>query len=88
MRMDTAPEPAKALRDALIRLDRSGAWLGRQCGVTTNAVWKWLNGGTISAERAVQIEAVMGGVVTRSDLRPDLFGPSSTRDRHTDAVAP
>lgn len=46
----------------------------RQLGVSQGLVWQWLHGKTrVTAERALQIEAVTGGVVTRSDLRPDLY---------------
>lgn len=48
--------------------------LARGCGVTQGAVWKWLHGGTISAEKAVSVESATRGSVTRHDLRPDIFG--------------
>lgn len=48
---------------------------GKTLGVTQGAVWQWLKGETrITAERAIQIEKVTGGAITRHDLRPDVFG--------------
>jgi len=46
----------------------------KKVGVTQGAVWQWLSGETrITAERAVQIEQITDGQVSRHDLRPDLF---------------
>lgn len=44
---------------------------------TTQAlVSQWESGAVeISAERCAQIEQVTAGVVTRIELRPDIFGP-------------
>ena len=44
-------------------------------GASQTAVSYWLNGGKeIPPKRAVQIEAVTGGEVSRKELRPDLWG--------------
>jgi DNA-binding transcriptional regulator YdaS (Cro superfamily) len=48
--------------------------LAARCGVTHQAVLKWKNG-KVPAERAVQIEAVTEGSISRSELRPDLWPP-------------
>lgn len=45
------------------------------CGVTQAAVSKWVRGHRISAENAIAIERATNRVVTRSDLRPDLWAP-------------
>lgn len=46
--------------------------------VSQGLVWQWLNGETrITAERAVQIEAVTDGLITRNELRPDLYAPET-----------
>jgi len=51
------------------------AELAGALGVTQSIVSQWLNGSTrITAERAVQIEQITQGKVTRTDLRPDIFG--------------
>lgn len=43
-------------------------------GVTQGLVWQWLSGKTrITAERAKEIEAATEGLVTRRELRPDVF---------------
>lgn len=39
-------------------------------------VSQWESGAVpLTAERCAQIERVTGGLVTREELRPDLFGP-------------
>jgi DNA-binding transcriptional regulator YdaS (Cro superfamily) len=46
----------------------------RQVGVTQGAVWQWLEGKQrISAEKALLIEGATGGVVSRQELRADLW---------------
>lgn len=43
---------------------------------TQALISQWESGGVaLTAERAVQIETVTGGMVRREELRPDLFGP-------------
>ena len=40
--------------------------------ITKQGVWSWQTRG-IPAERAVQLERVLKGTVTRDELRPDLY---------------
>ena len=47
-------------------------------GVTQGRVSHWLNGEKVPAERCVQIEVATGGKITRSELRPDIFGERPT----------
>lgn len=48
--------------------------LADRIGVTQGAVSYWLAGGKlVPPKRAVQIEAVTNGAVTRKELRPDLW---------------
>ncbi|WP_413323302.1 transcriptional regulator [Acidithiobacillus ferriphilus] len=48
--------------------------MAKAIGVSQFAVSKWVRGvGAISAESAVLIEHATGGVITREDLRPDIF---------------
>jgi DNA-binding transcriptional regulator YdaS (Cro superfamily) len=48
----------------------------RRMGVSVVMVHKWLTGrARLTGERARQIEHVVGGVVKRHELRPDLFDP-------------
>ena len=51
--------------------------LAQACGVSVQAVYKWIENG-VTAERAMQIEQVTGGVVTRHELRPDLYPAEQT----------
>jgi DNA-binding transcriptional regulator YdaS (Cro superfamily) len=53
--------------------------LARELGVTQGLVWQWLNGRTrITAENALLIEEKTGGVVTKEELRPDIFRTPQT----------
>lgn len=61
-----------ALQTAIQRFG-SRARLARQLGVTGEAVRKWQHT-RVPAERCIDIERATEGVVTRQDLRPDLFG--------------
>jgi len=48
--------------------------LARQAGVSWQQVKLWLTGKTImTAERAVAIEEITNGKVTREEIRPDIF---------------
>ncbi|WP_291523275.1 Cro/CI family transcriptional regulator [Acidithiobacillus sp.] len=48
--------------------------MAKAIGVSQFAVSKWVRGvGAISAESALLIEHATGGVITREDLRPDIF---------------
>jgi DNA-binding transcriptional regulator YdaS (Cro superfamily) len=49
--------------------------LARLVGVSPQAVHAWTKGGAISALCASRIERATAGAITRSDLRPDIFGP-------------
>ncbi len=58
-----------------VKQSGSQAKAAAQLGVTQGMVWQWLNGHCgISAERAIKIEEKTGGVVTRYELRPEIFG--------------
>lgn len=47
----------------------------KRVGVTQGLVWQWIKGRTrITAERAIEIENLTGGEVSRHDCRPDIFG--------------
>lgn len=64
------------LRSFVEKYGQTGA--AKKLGVTQGAVWQWLNGQRITAERAVDIEAKSGGEITRHELLPDIFGPIPT----------
>lgn len=57
-----------------IAIAGSEAKLGKAAGVSQNAIWQAKRRGRVSAELAVKIERATGGLVSRSDLRPDIFG--------------
>jgi len=79
------------IRDAILRFmdlktycEQNGQTpLANLLGVTQGAVWQWLNGyQRITAERAIEIERVTQGTVTKHELRPDVFGPKPDGDKH------
>lgn len=44
------------------------------CGVTPQAVHKWVNADRVPADKVLVIEGAVGGQITRYQLRPDVFG--------------
>lgn len=44
-------------------------------GVSEQSVSRWCTEEGIPPERAVEVEKVTQGRITREELRPDLFGP-------------
>lgn len=57
------------------------ASLAQRLGVSQGAVSHWLNGrSTITAERAKEIEAATDYLVTRYELRPDIFDRRTNQD--------
>jgi DNA-binding transcriptional regulator YdaS (Cro superfamily) len=61
-----------ALDIAVARLGGQGA-MGRALGISRQAVGQWIEKGACPVERAVEIEELTEGVVTREMLRPDIF---------------
>lgn len=61
----------KALRCAI---DETGGIFkfSKLIGVSFQAVYRWFDNG-VPAERAVKIERLTKGKVTRQELRPDIF---------------
>ena len=45
----------------------------RKIGISRVAAYNWKKHG-VPPERALQIEIMTNGAITRQDLRPDLFG--------------
>lgn len=65
--------------ETAIRVAGGQGALAEKLGLSKQAVNHWATGfRKPSAEQCVEIERVMGGQVTRADLRPDIFGPIST----------
>jgi DNA-binding transcriptional regulator YdaS (Cro superfamily) len=48
-------------------------------GLKPNVVSNWRLRGQVPADRCLAIESATGGLVTRHDLRPDVFGPPATQ---------
>jgi DNA-binding transcriptional regulator YdaS (Cro superfamily) len=47
--------------------------IARPVGITPSAVSRW--NGIVPTKRAIEIETLTSGRVTRYDIRPDHFGP-------------
>lgn len=63
--------PFEALRQA-VNAAGSLAALARQCGISTTAVWKWVQSAKrVSPEYVLRVEAATG--VSRHALRPDIY---------------
>lgn len=72
--------PFEALQAAV---DKAGsqAEIARIAGVSTTAVWKWVQSSKrVPAEFVLKIEAATG--VSRHDLRPDIYPRDTMTDRH------
>jgi DNA-binding transcriptional regulator YdaS (Cro superfamily) len=48
--------------------------VARICGVTPQAVNKWLKKGRVPSEQCLKIELAIDSKVSCNDLRPDVFG--------------
>ena len=72
MKDDTKPRPGV---QRAIEIFGSQTALARRIGVGQTSVSYWLTGAKdVPPKRAVQLEAVTNGEVTRKELRPDLWG--------------
>jgi DNA-binding transcriptional regulator YdaS (Cro superfamily) len=69
MKQETTPY--QALLQAVTAVGSLAA-LARQCGVSTTAVWKWVQSAKrVSPEYVLRVEAATG--VSRHALRPDIY---------------
>lgn len=59
---------------ALIAKAGGASKIAKQLNITTQAISQWAR---VPAERVIPIEKISGGVVTRHELRPDIY-PEST----------
>ncbi|WP_444885024.1 transcriptional regulator [Microbulbifer sp. PSTR4-B] len=64
---------SEAINDA-IKFFGSARVLAGQVGVTSMAVSHWKNRG-VPVTRALQIDVLTNGVVSKESLRPDIFSP-------------
>lgn len=74
----TSMEPQNPVELA-IKTKGSLAALGAAVGVTAQAVWKWLQAGSIPVNRVLDVERATG--IPRETLRPDVFGAPRPRPR-------
>ncbi len=59
----------------------------QRLGVTQGLIYQWINGRTrITAERCIEIEYATHGIVTRQELRPDLFDGASKSAKSENAA--
>lgn len=65
----------------------SVAKIAAACGVSEQAVYKWIKKGYPPADRCPDIEAAVGGKISRFDLLPPKFQASPLRRRKTDKVS-
>lgn len=69
--------------DALTKaIEQAGgvARLASRIGVAPNVVGNWKLRESVPADRCLAIEQATEGVVTRHDLRPDVFGPAPNQE--------
>lgn len=68
----------RALEKA-IEIAGGQAALGRAVGASQKHVWNWLNRQKqVPGVRVLAIEKATKGVVTRQELRPDLYPPNES----------
>jgi len=74
--MTTRPdqEITASLLSEAVALVGSQTALGKATGRSQNAVWHALKTGRVTAEFALDIHRATQGQVSRSRLRPDIFG--------------
>lgn len=66
-------KPNTALNRA-IEIAGGQAALAKLCGVKQQTVFCWLRKfGRVPAARVLQIEKIVNGVISRHDLRPDIY---------------
>lgn len=75
-------ERTRSLVERAIQMFGSEAKLGKAIGRSQNAVWQAKRRGRVTAEMAIAIDEATEGVVSRHQLRPDIFrssaGPSGS----------
>lgn len=71
-----AMSPIEHLVAALSRANLTQAELARRIGKRPGHIWAWINRDhRVPAEMCKPIEHATGGLVTRHELRPDIFDP-------------
>lgn len=76
--MKKAHSPAiTRLLERAIAFAGSEAKLGSLTGYSQNAIWYAKRNGRVSAELASAIDRVTNGIISKSEMRPDVFPPSA-----------
>lgn len=71
--MDEESPAYRALHDAIVHTGSQTAF-GQLCGVSQQAVAKWMKGRKpLPAEHVLTVEAATG--ISRHELRPDIYPP-------------
>lgn len=75
--MTNIPNPKIVTRliEAAIAIAGSEAKLGKMIAVSQNAIWSAKRKGRASAELAAGIDRATKGVISKAQLRPDIFQP-------------
>lgn len=69
----TQPQQSTAIKALYSEIDKVGTQknFAEKVGSHQSQVSRWLDGGTVKVEKAIEIEKICG--IDRSILRPDLF---------------
>ena len=82
--MVDALTPFEALTEAVEKAGSQAA-IARACGISTTAVWKWVQTSKrIPAEFVLKVEDLTG--VSRHALRPDIYPIETRRNRRAVAA--
>lgn len=56
-------------------------------GVRPQAVQQWVAAGSVSHKRVIAVEKATGGIVSRQELRPDLYPADQFEPQNQDPAA-
>ena len=62
----------RALEKA-VKIAGGQSQLAKKCGVRQQTIFCWLKSGNVPAKRVIQIETIVNRIVTRHELRPDIY---------------
>lgn len=67
----------KSILKRAVALAGGPSALAKTLGVTSQAISQWTR---VPAERVLQVERATNGLISRSDLRPDLYPPDPIKE--------
>ena len=67
--------------DRVIQAVGSQAEVARSLNLSHQCVAQWVKAGRVPVRRAVDLEALTGGRVTREELRPDIYPKRTIREK-------